>query len=430
MNVEAFSMEPKAAVEFFRQKGLKTTFSWQDMLHEEHSRNFTVAKMLDMALLKDVHDAVDEAVSKGMTLHQFRERLEPILQEKGWWGRKEMVDPATGEVVEVQLGSSRRLRTIFETNMKTAYAAGHWDQIKATADVLPYLQYSAVDDDKTRDEHKAWDNLILRWDDPWWKTHFPPNGWNCRCSVIQMTERMMKEAGKDKPDQAPAGGSYVWINPRTGEEMQIPDGIDPGWAYNPGEGRNSDAVETLLERIAEVPPAIGAEVWESLTEEVKDLAAELFAEWADEVLESGKQEGRIQPVGVIDPTVMSGVEDAGVELETSLITVSDRVLLHMNREAKLQTKKDVGVDRIKELPQIIDRCENVLFDLQDPALLYLFELDDEDLIGKFVVRVNVQTKMKKPAGKVKVTTNSVVSGGKVKIADVSGKRYRLVKGKL
>ena len=49
----------------------------------------------------------------------------------------------------------------------------------------------------------------------------------------------MKEEmkGTDYPvsTRAPREGTYEWVNPDTGEIIDVPKGIDPGWAYNPGK---------------------------------------------------------------------------------------------------------------------------------------------------------------------------------------------------
>lgn len=231
-----FDLAPAEALKFFRAKGYKLGFAWQDVWHEEHDAAFTVAKMMDVDLLRDVRAQVDRAIAEGRTLAQFRRELEPALQDAGWWGKKAMIDEATGETVLAQLGSPRRLRTIFRVNMQTAYAAGNWQQVQDTKADAPYLMYDAIDDNRTRPQHHAWDGTVLPVDDPWWDTHTPPNGWNCRCSVIQLSRSQLEGMGK-AVDQAPASPEREYVNPRSGEISRVPVGIDPGWAYNPGKDR-------------------------------------------------------------------------------------------------------------------------------------------------------------------------------------------------
>lgn len=245
-----FDLPPEEALKFFRAKGYKIGFAWQDVWQQEHEAAFTVAKMMDLDLLRDVRAAVDKAIAEGKTFREFRQDIEPTLHDAGWWGRKEMIDPASGEKREVQLGSVRRLRTIFRVNMQTAYAAGDWKQIEDNAQTAPYLMYDAIDDGRTRPEHKAWDGTVLRWDDPWWDTHRPPNGWNCRCSVIQLSARDFERMGKKPATQPPKFSTETreYVNPRTGEVTDVPRGVDPGWAYNPGKDRISHLQRALSEK--------------------------------------------------------------------------------------------------------------------------------------------------------------------------------------
>ena len=234
MAIEArFDLPPEQALAFFRGKGLAASFAWQDVWADEHEIAFTVAKMMDVDLLTDVRDAVDEAIANGETLDEFKRKLVPVLQKAGWWGVREERDPLTGKIRQVQLGGARRLQTIFRTNMMTAYAAGEWSQIEGAAEDAPYLMYDAVDDNRTRDQHRAWNGLVLRWDDPWWRTHRPPNGYNCRCSVIQMNGEEIAAYGY-KVGKAPKVKLREVVNKRTGEVLQVPEGIDAGFDYNPG----------------------------------------------------------------------------------------------------------------------------------------------------------------------------------------------------
>ena len=105
----------------------------------------------------------------------------PFIREEltrlGWWGTQTAIDPITGRAVSVDV--PRRLRTIFETNMRSARAAGQWERIQRTSWSHPYLLYLTGPSHRHRPEHLAWHGLCLSVDDPWWETHFPPGGWGC-----------------------------------------------------------------------------------------------------------------------------------------------------------------------------------------------------------------------------------------------------------
>ena len=230
---EPLAVDPVEAVEHFRAKGFLLGFDWRDVEAEEHVVAFTVAKAMRLDILEDVREAVDAAIAEGSTFREFARRLEPLLRRKGWWGRQEMVDPVTGETRVVQLGSPRRLRTIFDTNVRTATAYGRWERIERLKNVMPYLRYVAVLDARTRPDHALWHGTVLPVDHPWWNTHHPPNGWHCRCTVVQLSSRDLDRYGYQvSPD--PVARTREWTNRRTGAVVAVPVGIDPGFAHNVG----------------------------------------------------------------------------------------------------------------------------------------------------------------------------------------------------
>lgn len=226
MSVDPFSVSPEEAIAFFTAKGYKIGWSWLETQKEEHSKAFTVAKAMQLDLLEDIRRAVGDAVKDGQTVRTFAKGLTPLLVARGWWGEKEQLNPHTGKLETVQLGSPRRLRTIFETNLRTSRSAGQWDRIQRTKAARPYLRYVAHPD--ARPEHRAWNNTVLPVDDPWWGTHMPPNGWGCRCKVQQLNDSDVRRYGFHVASQAPT---------RPGDET----GIGAGWAYNPGERSGASA---------------------------------------------------------------------------------------------------------------------------------------------------------------------------------------------
>ena len=262
---EILDVPPEEAIEHFRAKGFHVGFDWRDTAAAQHLRSFTVAKAMEVDLLRDIRRAVDRAIAEGATFETFREELEPTLRRRGWWDRREMRDPLTGEVREVQLGSPRRLRTIFDTNLRTAYARGRYQRIERVAKARPYLRYIAVLDARTRPDHRAWHGTVLPWDHPWWHTHYPPNGWRCRCTVQQLSADDLDEFGYKVSRRSPSGPERLWTNPRTGETRMVPQGIDPGFDHNVGTADIvGEAREQLERKLADAPEAVRAEVAASL----------------------------------------------------------------------------------------------------------------------------------------------------------------------
>lgn len=248
----AFDVPPDEAIRYFESKGLKPTFSYADMLRDEHRKAFTIAKMMDIDLLKDVQDSLDMALSDGIPFGEWQKQIIPVLQTKGWWGKQDMTDPLTGEAKKVTLGTPHRLANIFRTNLQASYAVGQWEKIEAQAEDAPFLLYDAVDDFRTRPAHRAWDGKVLRWDDKWWKTHMPPNGFSCRCSVIQLDENDIESMGLTL-NQDSRIRYEDWKNPRTGQTERIPEGIDPGFDHNPGQRQLEELRQLQAEKIKTLP---------------------------------------------------------------------------------------------------------------------------------------------------------------------------------
>lgn len=250
----AFDLAPEEALAYFNAKGLKTSFAWQDMLGEEHDVAFTVAKMMDTDLLATVQNKLSDAIANGSTLADFKRELIPTLQKAGWWGKHDVIDPLTGKVVNAQLGSASRLETIFRTNIQSAYSVGAWDAIDENRTDAPLLLYDAVDDNRTRPEHAAMDGTLLPVDHPWWRTHYPPNGWNCRCGVIQLTQAEAAQNGLSFKDP-PKAPLKSWTNPRTGKTELVPSDLDPGWDHNPGMARVEQIKQTAALKTAALDAA-------------------------------------------------------------------------------------------------------------------------------------------------------------------------------
>ena len=238
--VDLVALPPRDAIRALAERGklLEESFAWQDVWQETHASMFTVAKSAGFDILADIHSALVKALSEGTTFRQFAAGLTPLLQAKGWWGQQPAMDPETGQPVWAQLGSTRRLTTIFDVNMRVSYASGHWSSFERTKSARPFLRYLCILDEATRPAHRARHNLVLPVDHPYWNTWAPPCGWNCRCTLQSLSERDVQRLQREGVKlffDPPQDTFRNHINKRTGEVSRVPDGIDPGWAYNPGK---------------------------------------------------------------------------------------------------------------------------------------------------------------------------------------------------
>ncbi|MGV1784557.1 MULTISPECIES: phage minor head protein [Agrobacterium] len=225
------------------------TISYLDMWQAEHATSFTVAKSAGFDILNDILAAIERLLNEGQTIEQASRQLRPILEAKGWWGKKFVADPVTGESVPAQLGSARRLRTIFDTNMRVSYAAGHWTSFEQNRRNRPFLRYVTMRDDHVRPEHARRHNLVLPIDHPYWNEWAPPCGWGCRCTLQSLSQRDIDRLialGEKLIFEPPENTWRNFVNKRTGEVTRVPDGIDPGWGYNPGKAGYEARVAQLL----------------------------------------------------------------------------------------------------------------------------------------------------------------------------------------
>lgn len=223
-SAEYGSLPFQEQIDHFRQKVPLGTRAWTDIWEGEHARAFVVAGATKGELLTDFQSAIEKAIEKGTTLETFRKDFDQIVARHGW---------------SYNGGRGWRTRVIYETNLRSSYQAARFKQMEEIKALRPFWEYRHSDlVQDPRPEHLAWDGLVLSADDPFWKTHYPPNGWGCQCTVFALSKRDLEAMGKDGPDQAPPieyEDKTVGVRGPSPRTVRVPKGIDPGWGYNPGE---------------------------------------------------------------------------------------------------------------------------------------------------------------------------------------------------
>ena len=399
-------LPPQEALAALRARGLELheSFSWQDVWQEAHATAFTVAKSTGFDILKDIHDGLARHMAEGGTAESFVRELRPVPQAMGWWGRREVEDPETGESVEAQLGSPRLLRTIFNVNMRVSYAAGRWACIERLKARRPYLRYVAVRDARTRPLHRDWHGTVLPVDHPWWRTHAPPNGWNCRCDLQQLSERDLKRLKLRVSRTAPDGGTRTFANRRTGAVERVPRGIDPGWAYNPGAAVvEQHAARVFAEKTIDAPPRLAARATAASARFLlRNLTAD-FARWARLAQEDNAERNGFRVVGALGDGVLDWLEANGGLPSSGAVIVRGRDIVHLMRESKAARGAALPEEALLRLPELLARPLAVLWDKATagsrPSLVYVLDVDAGGRGDKAVVRLDQVVRVRDASGR-------------------------------
>lgn len=211
------------AIEFLRQRLALPDGVWLKLLQEVDIAARDRSAGMSEAMVRDILEAVLKALEQGSTVETFRDEFDTITAARGWAG-----DNTAGW----------RSALTFRVMTAQAMAAGRWRQIQRLKARRPWLRYITAGDHRVRDAHKAWHGVILSINDPWWQTHFPPNGFNCRCHVQQLSDRDLERYGLNVTPEAPPLNPVIkFVRGVDGirKAVDVPLGVDPGFAVNFGE---------------------------------------------------------------------------------------------------------------------------------------------------------------------------------------------------
>lgn len=376
-----FNLPSEKAIAYFEKKvalGPKKHWDWTDTMRHAHDRVFVVSKATSIDIVKDIHISLLKAIKEGKPYQEFANDIIPTLKEKGWWGDIDAVNKDQKIVKHIKV-DHRRLRNIFNTNVKTAYAAGRYERMMEDADIAPYWRYVAVPkgagNKNPRIEHAALHNLVFRYDDPFWQTHYAPNGWGCHCTVVRMTKRMVeKRFGKsaDEVVRETKPEDFVTKTEEIEREHINLDGTvekkkvqitttgykvgntvvypSQGWDYAPGS--YSVDYERLLETKIETLP--------------KERQEAMFAQLSNQVIKSFKNivevesalnvpKGETFVVGMLPENFFNKLKSKknrkgnDLNIESRILTIDDKRIIHALRTDHPAIPKEV----LYKLPELI-----------------------------------------------------------------------------
>ena len=156
------------------------------------------------------------------TFHELNEAFPSLLDENG---NRKPFEQFLNDVQKIHATYNEHyLRAEYNFVQASATMAEKWEEFQHDADRY-YLQYRTAGDNKVRPEHADMHGITLPMNDPFWEEFYPPNGWNCRCTVVQV--RKSKHPPTDH-DEAIALGELA-----TGKDTK---GI---FRFNPGKAQKT-----------------------------------------------------------------------------------------------------------------------------------------------------------------------------------------------
>lgn len=409
----ALGLPPKDAISYLESKGAKITFDWKEVWQGAQAKAFTVTSVARLDILEDIRGALKTTLAEGKTGKWFRKELEPTLRAKGWWGKRTEVG-ADGKEKTVNMGSPARLNLIYRQNMQTAYMAGRYKQMLENADNRPWWRYVAVLDQRTRPAHRLLNGRTFRYDDAFWASHYPPNGWGCRCRV-----QALSDVGMEREGVTPESGegnmrtrNVELVDRRTGEATPrqvtgykvgtAPDAptvwTDPGFSYNPGAAAYGLDMEAARRLSLVTDTSLRAQAVQALNgNPARQQAWENFARGVLDSRRGGAAQAQV--VHFMRGEVAQAVAEAGGE-PVQVVTASAKRLLHADspKHARMGTAP-ARVDLLR-LPALMDEASSILWDADNANLVYVCPAKEPGKVLKVVVDVPMRPKDAKGLAKL------------------------------
>ena len=412
----SFFEEPTAVYEYLKSKKPEAHFDYDEIIHDAHKKAFTVAKMMNLDLLKDTQASLTKAFKEGVGFDEWKNSVKPMLAKKGWLGNIKVKDPKTGEEKEIYVGN-RRLRTIFNTNMRTSYAKARYEnQMESLGE---YFRYTAVLDSRTREAHRKLHSKTLPKTDKFWDTNYPPNGWGCRCKVQVLTEAECIARGIVPL----ADGSF------------LPQAAEKDFRYNPGKVDKTD--EILKDKQNKALGTITSTLAKkNLKQTLENFEHErdiyVWQKSLDDMVNAvigGKiikdKIYQVAQVGELKQSIKKNLKIIDIDLKASSIAVYQNTISHITRDSKPKGKEP-NIDEIKAVVGVFDEAKRVFYDKKDNVLLYFYNsLQSDNMVNYAVVRLDYTLKKFKTDNFIATITRIPVENYKAILKDK--KRYIRIK---
>ena len=159
-----------AALDNFLKKHPALYTDVEKEMDYSRQKYFWIKKVTDVNVTEKIFKQMSNTLENGGTFKDWKKDVDKILSESG-----------------LKLNEGY-LKTVFRTNMNHAYNAGIHLKVDKYKERYPYYRYCGILDGREQQHTKELDGKIFKVGTPEADKYFPPNGFNCRCYTVSLTE--------------------------------------------------------------------------------------------------------------------------------------------------------------------------------------------------------------------------------------------------
>lgn len=413
-------------------------------------RAFTIAKVSSEDLINKVKQIYTKTLEEGKTKAQTLQEVHKILPNL----------------------TANHLSTHYNNNVMIAYNAGrirHFKDSKA----VQYLMYNAILDGHTTNLCRKLHGIVKPKDDPFWDKFYPPNHHNCRSVVYPVhksqfgkkisyieadeeTGELHRKKIKIKPSKLSPkiilkdtilSAEFQFRGNPEKAIYEIPDSIiDRSIKY----GIIEDLIKSAKNYFCKIKLSTEDECEKNIRK-IFVKSKESFEDFIQEVLSSNfKPKGRLKPIGWLSKDLRELIKQKGLNPKTPLIVINDKRIIHSIRDVKAVKGSSLTLKELKNLPDILENPEAVIFDKIHQNIIYVSSSLEDPKKNKIIVEINYKLKKLKKLIKQEPefkdileiykelenidSINLVKTLGKVEkrqiIKHINANEYEIIKGKI
>jgi SPP1 gp7 family putative phage head morphogenesis protein len=354
--VQPFAVQFQEAIDFLKGKLPEGSLAWDSLAGPVHAKVFATAGLTRASFVGELQASLVQALQQGQTITAFRKDFDRVVAASGWAYKGKR---------------GWRTSVIFDNNMRSASMAGRWAQVQANeaAGSAMIGTYRTAGDARVRPQHRQWDGLTYPSGDSFWDTHFPPNGWGCRCTVRWYTGDQAERKGikTSKPFKLQTRDV---VNVDGEITDRVPVGIDPGWDHNVGKSWIDPEV-ALGRKLASLPPELrGRLVDKTISPAFQAAMTENWKAFQTQVQSAGVPTGEAQVVSFLDSATLDAMASRvpGVVIESNTVAVFDAQLAKLAKGAE-QGASGWPQALLDDLPGALRNYRAALWDTVDERLV-------------------------------------------------------------